>query len=82
MIRENNMVFLILLILLISLIGSCSEKSADEPEPPCIDDSLIDSDNTCYKIFAPVCGCDGITYSNDCVAKNSGLLNFQEGACN
>ena len=79
MIRENNMVFMILLI---SLIGSCSEKSTDEPEPICIDDSLIDPNNACYKIFAPVCGCDGITYSNDCIAKNSGLLNFQEGACN
>ena len=70
------------MILLISLIGSCSEKSTDEPEPICIDDSLIDPNNACYKIFAPVCGCDGITYSNDCIAKNSGLLNFQEGACN
>ncbi len=70
------------MILHVSLIGSCSEKSACEPEPLFIDDSLIDPNNRCYQIFAPVCGCNGITYSNDCMAKNSGLLNFQEGACN
>jgi len=35
---ENNVVFIILIILLIS---SCSEKPTYEPEPLCIDGTLI-----------------------------------------
>ncbi len=79
MIRKNNVVFIILLTLLFS---SCSEKSAYEPELLCIDDSLIDPNTACLQIYDPVCGCDGNTYSNDCLAKISGVLNFKEGECN
>ncbi len=35
----------------------------------------------CIDIFAPVCGCDNMTYSNSCVAQNSGVGVARDGAC-
>jgi len=48
----------------------------------CIDCSVIDPDAICFLIWAPVCGCDGVTYSNDCVAYYSaGVTYWNEGEC-
>ena len=35
----------------------------------------------CQQIFAPVCGCDGRTYPNACVASRAGVSLVHQGAC-
>ena len=38
----------------------------------CIDSSLINPFCICPFIYAPVCACNGIAYSNDCLAQCDG----------
>jgi len=48
----------------------------------CIDVSIIDDEVFCTTIVDPVCGCDGITYVNECVAQYSyGITDYKKGEC-
>ena len=56
------------------LFGSCDESGKCEPKPEtCVEHGHV--------IDKPVCGCDGKTYGNYCLAAASGVNVKSEGAC-
>ena len=53
-----------------------------KPQTTCVDSSLIDPTAFCFMIYDPVCGCNGITYDNDCLAQVSGgVTSWTLGPC-
>lgn len=48
----------------------------------CLDPDLIDPNAICNAIWAPVCGCNNITYGNECEATNfGGVTSWTDGEC-
>jgi hypothetical protein len=48
----------------------------------CINAALIDPDAVCPLVFDPVCGCNGVTYANSCVAQTTaGVTSWTPGEC-
>ncbi|MEJ6682065.1 MAG: T9SS type A sorting domain-containing protein [Flavobacteriales bacterium] len=64
------------------LNDSDGDGICDENEIVCVDELQIDEDVLCTGQYDPVCGCDSITYSNECHAFNyGGVTSWTEGEC-
>ena len=50
--------------------GACGAAGACEARP-----------EVCIELYAPVCGCDGVTYGNRCKANQSGANVWRDGEC-
>jgi len=51
------------------------------PTAECIDPTKVNPDGICTMDYNPVCGCNGQTYSNACVAGNAGVRTYTAGPC-
>ena len=67
--------------LLLSLFAVFFGLNSFSQEPICFDPCFYEPESSCFFLFDPVCGCDGVEYSNSCFALISGVPSWSYGPC-
>ena len=76
--KSNPFFTLVFAAVLIASLGLQNLNAQED----CIDPSLIDPMAFCPFIYAPVCGCNNVTYDNSCLAMvTDGVTTWTSGPC-
>lgn len=59
----------------------CKQLTVAEPGV-CLNPPMVNPTFNCQSVNVPVCGCDGLSYPNECEAMASGLASWWAGSCN
>lgn len=61
--------------------GEVCELPAGQCQVADLGGSCVPRPDFCTQDYDPVCGCDGVTYSNDCARLMAGAQKSHDGAC-
>ena len=87
--------FSFLVCCIVLFLSGCSAQKGTSPQDPgekttsingelaqdCIDPAKIQKDKPCTKEYKPVCGCNEVTYANQCMAEKAGVTRWTYGKC-
>jgi hypothetical protein len=62
------------------LLFSMCEKNDNPEDDECLI-GIADQTILCIEIYEPVCGCNNVTYANDCYAGAGNISSWTQGAC-
>lgn len=63
----------LLFAIIILGLAACKKDKCEEKSK--------DPNYSCSLVYDPVCGCNHVTYANDCVANCYGITEYTRGTC-
>jgi hypothetical protein len=71
------------IVIFVSLFGLYGCATAPDENPGAVGCKVVAPKElvACTMQYDPVCGCDGMTYGNACMARGAGVPEHEPGAC-